>query len=69
MPHANLRLNEPVGDEVKTTTCYMCACRCGIKVHLKDGRVRYIQGNRDELDDLLTWTLTDKGRHKARQLG
>ena len=45
MPHADLRLNEPVGDEVKTTTCYMCACRCGIKVHLKDGRVRYIQGN------------------------
>ena len=25
----------------------MCACRCGIKVHLKDGRVRYIEGNRD----------------------
>ena len=25
-------------DEVKTTTCYMCACRCGIRVHLKDGR-------------------------------
>ncbi len=45
MPHADLRLNDPVGDEVKTTTCYMCACRCGIKVHLKDGRVRYIQGN------------------------
>jgi len=45
MPHANLKLNEPVGDEVKTTTCYMCACRCGIKVHLKSGRVRYIQGN------------------------
>jgi len=45
MPHAALKLNEPVGDAVKTTTCYMCACRCGIKVHLKDGRVRYIQGN------------------------
>ena len=29
----------------------------------------YIQGSRDELDDLLTWTLTDKGRHKAKQLG
>jgi hypothetical protein len=29
----------------------------------------YIQGTRDELDDLLTWTLTDKGQHKARQLG
>ena len=40
-------LNTPVGDEVKTTTCYMCACRCGIKVHLKDGTVRYIEGNRD----------------------
>ncbi|MBM3600529.1 MAG: formate dehydrogenase [Alphaproteobacteria bacterium] len=35
-----------VSDEVKTTTCYMCACRCGIKVHLKDGAVRYIEGNR-----------------------
>ncbi len=37
----------PIGDEVKTTTCYMCACRCGIKVHLKNGRVRYIEGNPD----------------------
>ena len=36
-----------LGDEVKYTTCYMCACRCGIKVHLKDGSVRYIEGNRD----------------------
>jgi anaerobic selenocysteine-containing dehydrogenase len=36
-----------VSDEVKTTTCYMCACRCGIKVHLRDGRIRYIEGNRD----------------------
>jgi anaerobic selenocysteine-containing dehydrogenase len=38
-----------VSSEVKTTTCYMCACRCGIRVHLdeKDGRsvVRYIEGN------------------------
>ncbi len=31
--------------EVKTTTCYMCACRCGIRVHLRDGAVRYIDGN------------------------
>jgi len=23
----------------------MCACRCGIKVWLKDGKIRYIQGN------------------------
>ena len=34
-----------VADEVKNTTCYMCACRCGIRVHLKDGRIRYIDGN------------------------
>ncbi len=33
--------------EVKTTTCYMCACRCGIKVTLKDGEVRYIEGNKN----------------------
>ncbi|HEU4856275.1 MAG TPA: molybdopterin-dependent oxidoreductase [Rhodanobacteraceae bacterium] len=45
MPHAQLELNRPTGDEVKTTTCYMCACRCGIRVHLKHGQVRYIDGN------------------------
>ncbi len=33
--------------EVKNTTCYMCACRCGIRVTLRDGEVRYIQGNPD----------------------
>jgi hypothetical protein len=32
-------------------------------------RAGYIQGSRDDLDDLLTWTLTEKGRHKAQQLG
>ena len=40
-------LSKPVGDEVRKTTCYMCACRCGINVHLKDGKIRYIEGNRD----------------------
>ena len=45
MQHTHLNLNLPTGDEVKTTTCYMCACRCGIRVHLKEGRVRYIDGN------------------------
>jgi len=39
-------LSPTVSDEVRQTTCYMCACRCGIDVHLKDGQVRYIQGNR-----------------------
>lgn len=35
-----------VADETKTTTCYMCACRCGIKVSLRDGKLRYIEGNK-----------------------
>ena len=40
-------LSPKVSDEVRKTTCYMCACRCGINVHLKDGAVAYIEGNRD----------------------
>jgi sulfite dehydrogenase (quinone) subunit SoeA len=43
----SLKLNAPSADRVAYTTCYMCACRCGIKVHLKDGRIRYIEGNRN----------------------
>src|SRR5262245_4758820 len=31
--------------EIRNTTCYMCACRCGIRVHLRNGEVRYIDGN------------------------
>lgn len=42
-----INLSPTVADEVKTTTCYMCACRCGIKVYLRNGEVRYIEGNRD----------------------
>src|SRR5512138_3162209 len=41
-------LAPPVADakiEVRNTTCYMCACRCGIRVHLRNGEVRYIDGN------------------------
>ncbi|MCY4179083.1 MAG: molybdopterin-dependent oxidoreductase, partial [Litoreibacter sp.] len=40
-------LSPRVSDEVRKTTCYMCACRCGINVHMKDGKVAYIEGNRD----------------------
>ena len=41
-------IQQPEGRiEVKNTTCYMCACRCGIRVTLRDGEVRYIQGNPD----------------------
>ena len=36
-----------VAEKVETTTCYMCACRCGIKVHLLNGKIRYIEGNPD----------------------
>ena len=39
LPHA--------GTETRNTTCYMCACRCGIRVHLQDGKLRYIDGNPD----------------------
>ena len=45
-------LSPKISDEIRQTTCYMCACRCGINVHLKnatDGpqEVAYIEGNRD----------------------
>ena len=42
-----LDLSPRTGDRVAKTTCYMCACRCGINVHLKGDRVAYIEGNRD----------------------
>ncbi len=47
-----LDLSPKVSDEIRKTTCYMCACRCGINVHMKKGddgemRVAYIEGNRD----------------------
>ena len=47
-----LDLSPKVSDEIAKTTCYMCACRCGINVHLRTGedgakKVRYIEGNRD----------------------
>jgi anaerobic selenocysteine-containing dehydrogenase len=46
-PQDHVELSPVIADETKTTTCYMCACRCGIKVHLRDGQIRYIEGNRD----------------------
>ena len=33
--------------EIKFSTCYMCACRCGIKVTLEENKVRFIEGNRN----------------------
>ncbi|HGG05755.1 MAG TPA: formate dehydrogenase [Aliiroseovarius sp.] len=45
----NIQINTspPVSDEIRKTTCYMCACRCGINVHMKGEEVVYIEGNRD----------------------
>src|SRR5665811_2353954 len=48
MPTAVLRSeNAAESVEAKNTTCYMCACRCGIRVTLRNGEVRYIEGNPD----------------------
>lgn len=33
--------------EKRHTTCYMCACRCGIEVTVEDNQVRFIRGNPD----------------------
>ena len=43
----NAELSTQPSDEIKQTTCYMCACRCGVNVHLKDGKIRYLEGNPD----------------------
>ena len=47
MDQPRLDLDTPAGDQVRQTTCYMCACRCGINVHLRGGKIRYIEGNPD----------------------
>ncbi|MGI9306990.1 MAG: molybdopterin-dependent oxidoreductase [Gammaproteobacteria bacterium] len=31
--------------EHKYTTCYMCACRCGVRVTLEGGKIRFVEGN------------------------
>ncbi|MEZ5831964.1 MAG: molybdopterin-dependent oxidoreductase [Dongiaceae bacterium] len=46
-PEFRLNLSRPIAQRVAYTTCYMCACRCGIKVHVDGNVVRYIEGNRD----------------------
>lgn len=39
------QFEDRANQETKYTTCYMCACRCGIKVTVEDNKVRFIQGN------------------------
>jgi anaerobic selenocysteine-containing dehydrogenase len=48
---------------VACTTCYMCACRCGIRVHLRDGEVRYIDGNPDHPLNQGVICAKGSGRH------
>ena len=46
MPTPPLPEFEKRGAQVsKFTTCYMCACRCGVKVTLEGGKIRFVQGN------------------------
>ncbi|MEL6168420.1 MAG: molybdopterin-dependent oxidoreductase, partial [Pseudomonadota bacterium] len=47
MRKPDLETSPHVSDEIRKTTCYMCACRCGIDVHMKAGRISHIEGNRD----------------------
>ncbi|MEM7542309.1 MAG: molybdopterin-dependent oxidoreductase [Pseudomonadota bacterium] len=39
------QLEDRDAQQTHFTTCYMCACRCGIKVTVENDRVRFIQGN------------------------
>ncbi len=55
-----------VSDEVRKTTCYMCACRCGINVHIKSGKVSYIEGNRDH--PINKGVLCGKGASGIKQI-
>ena len=42
LPQANV-----ADRRVEYSTCYMCACRCGIQVTLENDELRFIQGTRD----------------------
>jgi sulfite dehydrogenase (quinone) subunit SoeA len=46
MAQPQIETSPKLSDEIRQTTCYMCACRCGINVHLTSGKVTYIEGNR-----------------------
>src|ERR1700731_3856903 len=44
-PKEAIDTSPKISDEVKYPPCYMCACRCGIKGRLRDGGIRFIEGN------------------------
>ena len=65
VPHAHLDLDKPTGDSVKTTTCYMCACRCGIRVH-HEGRPRPLHRRQPDASGQPRRDLREGlGRHHA----
>ena len=43
----DVKLSPAPADEIRKTTCYMCACRCGVRAHIKDGKLKYLDGNPD----------------------
>jgi anaerobic selenocysteine-containing dehydrogenase len=49
IPHEDRPLphESHAGQKTHYSTCYMCACRCGIKVTTQDGAIRFIQGTRE----------------------
>jgi sulfite dehydrogenase (quinone) subunit SoeA len=44
MNSAPIKFDDRSQQTTHYTTCYMCACRCGIKVTVDEGKVRFIQG-------------------------
>ncbi len=47
MAEPKINYSTKYSDERRYTTCYMCACRCGVRVHMKNGEIRYVDGNPD----------------------
>lgn len=39
------RFEDHAAQTEKYTTCYMCACRCGVQVTLENSKIRFVQGN------------------------
>ncbi|MEZ7813223.1 MAG: molybdopterin oxidoreductase family protein [Paracoccaceae bacterium] len=66
MSQPQVNKSPKVSDQVRKTTCYMCACRCGINVHLTSGKVTYIEGNRDH--PVNKGVLCGKGAAGIRQI-
>jgi len=47
---------------IEYTTCYMCACRCGINVHLRDGKVAAVEAVNAGQDYMIGRRLIAEGK-------